>query len=148
MIPNTRRPLALLLTASLCLAARPAPRQSPDSLPQSERQQVLQLLLDLPDLQHFYHADLPGRLPVKFQTDAFVTPGLPLRKFNQPVLLLSARQLRQRGSRDYLHLGPLRRRHDTLDFRLGYAIEGVLAEGTLIRHTNDWRVGRYSVVEQ
>ncbi|RAK63558.1 hypothetical protein [Hymenobacter edaphi] len=138
----------LLCTASLCLASHPAPRQSPDRLPQSERQQVLQLLLDLPDLQHFYHADLPGRLPVKLQTDAFVTPGLPLRKFHQPVLLLSARQLRQRGSRDYLHLGQLRRRQDTLDFRLSYAVEGVLAEGKLIRYANGWRVGRYSVVEQ
>jgi hypothetical protein len=139
---------AVLLTAALCLAAQPAPQVQPPPLSAAERQQVLQLLLDLPDLQQFYHADLPGRLPVKLQTDAFVTPGLPLRKFNQPVLLLSARQLRQRGSRDYLHLGPLRRRQDTLDFRLGYDVEGVLAEGTLIRHANGWRVGRYAVVEQ
>ncbi|MCC3160612.1 hypothetical protein LJ737_25465 [Hymenobacter sp. 15J16-1T3B] len=138
----------LLLAAIFCLAARPAWQPQPTTLPSTERQQILQLLLDLPDLQGYYHAKLAQRLPVKLQVDAFATPGLRLRKFNHAVVLLTDQQLKQRRIRDYVRLGLLRQRQDTLDFRLGYAIEGVVAAGQLVRQPNGWRVGRYSVVEQ
>ena len=140
--------LTLFLAATLTLAAQPAPQVQPATLPAPERQQILQLLLNLPALQGFYHPELPERLPLKLQTNAFVTPGLRLRKFSQPVQLLTARQLQRRGIRDYVQLGLLRQRGDTLDFRLYYRIEGVVAEGQLVRQPSGWRVVRGYVAEQ
>ncbi|RTQ47773.1 hypothetical protein EJV47_17790 [Hymenobacter gummosus] len=142
------RSARLLLTAAMCLAAQPMRQVEPTTLPLAERQQVLQLLLDLPQLQGFYHPELAARRPVKLQTDAFVTAELRLSKFKQPVLLLTERQLQQQGIRDYLQLGQLHRRQDTLIFRLYYRVEGVVAEGRLVRQGSGWRVARYFVAEQ
>lgn len=140
--------LRLALFFSRFLAAPPAPPVQPTTLAPAERQQILQLLPDLPELQGYYHAELPQRLPLKLQTTAFATPGLRLRKFNQPVQLLPAPQLQQRGIRDYVQLGLLRQRGDTLDFRLYYRVEGVVAEGKLARQPGGWRVARVWVAEQ
>ena len=136
-----------LMIIALCATSLIAQVPSTNTLPTIQRQQMIQQLIDLPELQQFYHAELPERQPLKLLAGPMVTPNLVLRKFNQPVLILSQQQLARRGIRDYLNITQLRVRQDTVDFRFGYNIEGVVGAGKLVKHPQGWVVYKYYVAE-
>ncbi|QNH63506.1 hypothetical protein [Hymenobacter sediminicola] len=140
MIRRTR----LLLTACLLLPSSIAYCQG------VSEQIILQQLLDLPELQQYFHVELPGRLPIKLLQTPGMPQGLQLEKFGRPVLSLTPAQAKQQAATDYISIRklPARTTADTLMYTLAYPIEGVLCRARFVRQKEGWVVYDYNVVEQ
>lgn len=111
---------------------------------------VVQQLLDLPELQHYFHAEISSRLPLKLLHSPDTPQGLQLQKFGRPVVLLTPAQAKQQTVKDYVSIRklPAPPASDTLTYTLAYPIEGVLCRARFIRQKAGWVVYDYTVVEQ
>jgi hypothetical protein len=111
-------------------------------------QHIIQQLLDLPELQQYYHADVPGRLPIKLLENASVPRNARLQKFDFPVAILSAAELKKQGITDYVSIHQLGSHGDTLRYNLGYSIEGVICQVRFTKQHAVWKIEDYNLVEQ
>jgi hypothetical protein len=111
-------------------------------------QHIIQQLLDLPALQQYYHADVPGRLPIKLLENTSTPRNLRLQKFGLPVSILSAAELKKQGIKDYVSIHPLVSHGDTLIFGVGYSIEGVVCQVRLTKQDVVWKIQSYDLAEQ
>ncbi|SHL13734.1 hypothetical protein [Hymenobacter psychrotolerans] len=136
--------IRLLLTAFLLLSSSIAYCQG------VSEPFILQQLLDLPELQQYFHIDLPGRLPLKLLRNSDESQGLQLEKFGRPVLLLTPAQAKQQAVKDYVNIRkiPAHATADTLTYTLAYPIEGALCRARFVRKKAGWIMYDYSLVEQ
>ena len=112
------------------------------------KQQIIQQLLDLPDLQQFYHADVLGRLPIKLLENASAPRNLRLQKFGFPVTILSAAELKKQGIKDYVSIHKLASHRDTLLYGVGYSIEGVVCRVRFTKQHAVWKIQHYDLAEK
>ena len=110
-------------------------------------QDVIQVLLNLPDWQWVYHAGSKQRLPIKLLKNDIISSDLKLKKFGQPVMILSMKQLNELNAEAYVCITKLNLLHDTVYFSMNYPYEGAFADGILIKK-GKWIAGDYSVVER
>lgn len=115
-------------------AGAPAPADQPPAV--DDRAAVAQLALDSPQLQQYFHADQPGRVPVLVQVSPVIDPSWQLAKFDQPVQFVAADQV---GGRAVVEFTRLEVTGDQARVDLKYDVEGVRAWITLARTDGHWR---------
>jgi hypothetical protein len=111
-------------------------------------QEIIQTLLDLPEWQWVYHSEIKERLPVKLLKSDKVSDSLKLKKYGQPVAILSKKILDSLQTKAYVHLKELKFFGDTVYFYLEYPAEGAVANGRIIKMNKRWVADKYSVTEQ
>ncbi|MEZ4451336.1 MAG: hypothetical protein R3B09_17790 [Nannocystaceae bacterium] len=121
---------------------------TPSSAPVvDDRQAVVQLILDHPGLDGYWHQDtLPDRAPLVVLANQH-TRGLTLTKFDEPVQIRSAKEL---AGRPYFVVHALKLRADGAEVRFEYAVEGVRASATLDRggEGGGWQVTQLDLGER
>lgn len=112
-----------------------------------ETQEILQLVLELPRLQQFYHPEVPGRKPVVLLQNQHVPPGVELWKFNERVKIVAPADLGDAKQAAFLQITSLSIGRDRAEVTLEYPIEGVIGTVKLSKDGDAWRVRDGHIVE-
>ena len=111
---------------------------------------VLQQVLDLAELQQYFHPTLEGRVPVNIaRSDAFTgEPGLI--KFDQPVRYVDKEQFVEDEYAAYIEFRAVELSEQEATVYFAYEVEGVGGEVSLEKDnaSGQWRVKDASVYEQ
>lgn len=120
----------------------PAPRGSADSATSAASHSLIaQLVLDLPELQQYYHVDtLPDRVPVRIATGGAVADQPPLEKFGKPVRYVAAGEA-------HVVFDAIDQHGDRAEVRFRYTPEGVAGRVLLEQKDGVWRVARAELSE-
>ncbi|MFS4466840.1 hypothetical protein [Maribacter sp. 2210JD10-5] len=109
-----------------------------------EIEAIMQEIIDLPELQPFYHPDKPNRLPVVFMRNDVFPYKVNLLKFGERVEFIEPSE--QVGH--YFLVEEFEIKKDTVEFGLMYDIEGVMVVGNFIRNNRGWRIDDYQLIEK
>jgi len=140
--------LGLLLLVSCKEAKKETAPKSMDVIENStDVEAIIQSILDLPELQQYFHADLPERLPLKLVQNEFVSDTLHLNKFDKKIRIASLASFEKDGVKDYLIIEELSIKNKSVSFSLKYPIEGVVAEGKLVKAAGEWSVRKHLIYE-
>jgi hypothetical protein len=103
----------------------------------------------LPQLQAYYHSDLPQRTPLVIEKNKYVSAQASLKKFNHAVVFLSKNEIVAKGKKAYLTIQSLdmnaEKQQATVIF--AYAIEGVGGQVILNKVKDKWKVVKSSLYE-
>lgn len=113
----------------------------------TNKEGLIQQILDLPKWQWVYHSDVPGKLPVKILKNNIVDDTMQLYKFNQKLLFLSLQELEAQKLKGYIEVKELRLHFDTVNFKIEYQTEGAFAIGQFVMKNNNWVLDNYSIGE-
>jgi hypothetical protein len=110
---------------------------------------VYQQTLDLPGLQQYYHInEVPGRTPLVVVTNPSLSPELGLKKFGQPVKILTKEEIELKKIDAYLEFMNIIRKENTITIIFEYAAEGVVGEVIFKEKKGNWRVVKHQIIEQ
>ena len=108
---------------------------------------IIQQILDLPDLQRYYHPELKERIPIKILESDFFDKNLQLKKFEKDVRIISSDKIKEENIKDYLVFRKLVFKAEQVEFELNYLIEGIGSTGVLVKTKEGWVIQNYSVWE-
>jgi hypothetical protein len=104
----------------------------------TDHEQVLQLVIDLPKLQQYYHSDtLKSRRPLRIFLNDAVPKPLRLIKFGQPVEFLKESES---AGKPGLVFDQVDVRSESAQIRGRYAVEGVAIGARLKKQDGRWTV--------
>ncbi|PIQ87430.1 MAG: hypothetical protein COV74_00730 [Candidatus Omnitrophica bacterium CG11_big_fil_rev_8_21_14_0_20_45_26] len=120
------------------------------STPTAELQLILQQLVDLQELQQYYHADvLPDRKPLVIVKNALIPNGLHLVKFDTPVRILSMREINDDKSiKSFVEITKLEIKQKTCLTTFKYPSEGLLIRAKLIKKDGEWIIVEKELTER
>lgn len=157
--------LTALLSASCASSAPnassapPAPPATAGSPQQQERvaeqhaatsvpAEVVQLVIDLPALQKYYHVDdAPNRKPLFVLRNELIDGEPQLSKFDEPVKFATCDELKTAG-KPYLEFTKFEMKDDAASVVFRYRVEGIEGRLTLGKQDDGaWRVREQELVE-
>lgn len=109
--------------------------------------QIVRLIIDHPNLQNYFHAELPGRSPLKVLRQESFPESLPLSKFGVPVDYLKHEELRK-GDKAYLDFKKIDLETDKAIVEFTYQVEGIVGRSELRRHQDAWVIEKFEIVER
>lgn len=108
---------------------------------------IVQLVIDLPALQKYYHVDdAPNRKPLFILKNDLIAAEPQLSKFNEPVKFATCDQLKA-TSQPYLEFIKLETKGDVAAVVFRYRVEGIEGRLTLDRQGDTWQVREQQLVE-
>ena len=107
---------------------------------------IYQLVIDLPELGQYYHADMPGRKPLVVLRNSLTESQPLLRKFGEPVKITSASALGPETP--FLEFTRLEMVGDSAHVEFEYRIEGVRGRVALVREGVVWEVVAKELAER
>ncbi len=113
-----------------------------------EAQSIVQKILDIPGIQWMYHSEDKERVPIKILATNEISENLILTKFQKRVSVLSASEIKNTETKAFVALEYHKIDSDTLQFKLAYAVEGVVVNGKMILQNGTWNLLNYDVIEQ
>lgn len=138
--------------------APPTPPQATASAKQPERAQeqtvtssdvahIVQLVIDLPALQKYYHVDdAPNRKPLLILKNELIASEPQLSKFDEPVKFATCDELKA-TNKPYLEFVKLETKGDAATVVFRYRVEGIEGRLTLDKLGDAWRVQEQQLVE-
>ena len=117
--------------------------QETQKLPNNELREIIELALNLPELQQYFHIDTnPERLPLKLKEFGEInsTNLSGVKKFGTEILILKKEELKQKNITDYLNVGDWTYVGNTLRLQLEYQIEGITANFMFERIDSKWKI--------
>ena len=110
----------------------------------SEKAQILELVLTHPDLKQYFHPELKGRVPVKILRSADFGEDVSLSLLGEEVLIVD-----DRLSEDdpVFEIVTFNLSDDAVELRLNYRIEGVGVEASLKKDAGEWHITEYEAYE-
>lgn len=149
MVPGFRCKALLLVTAALgtaCGSSQGEKRARTGQAAASDTSAIYQLVIDLPELGQYYHAEMPGRTPLVVLRNSLTESQPPLRKFGAPVTFMSASALGPETP--FLELTRLEIVGDSARVAFEYPIEGIRGLVALVRDGGAWKVAAKELVER
>lgn len=123
------------------------PAATPQSANVGAVTQIVQLTIDLPALQKFYHVDdATGRKPLLILHNEFVTDGLSLTKFDEPVGFVTCDELKTTG-KPYLEFVALDITGDKASAVFRYRVEGIEGRLSFDNQAGAWHVTKQELVK-
>jgi len=138
--------LVIALIYSSCHEAKRTPLKTEEKKT-DEMEQVIQEILDCPELQSMYHAELPERAPLKLVENEYVKAEWNLIKFNRKVCIAPEISFKNEGIEDYLVIDLLERKNDTIHTSLYYDAEGIKVAVALLKNTDSWVIEKFELYE-
>ena len=111
---------------------------------EQDKLQICQSVLDLEDLEVFFHPTEPGRKPLPVLRNGVVKEGSNLTKFGEPVRLVTDETAK--GS-PYFEFTSLDVRDGSATVTFQYRVEGIQGKAEL-RREGGWKVTSHEIVEQ
>lgn len=125
------------------------PRPISESQPNSEDDtaEIVRLVLNLPELQSYYHADtVAGRKPLFILKNEILTREISLSKFGEPVKFADCDELKN-TKKPYLEFTALEVKETTATAVFRYRVEGIEGRLTLNKQSDDWQIEKQQLVE-
>ncbi len=112
-----------------------------------DKKEVMQLCLDLPGLQPYFHADQAGRLPVIIKNNGKV-PQASLIKFEQAVLFMTPEDIDAKGIQTALEFMRFEVTAESATVMYRYNIEGLMVTVLMKKVKGIWSVTDSKLVER
>ncbi len=109
---------------------------------------VVSLTLERPWLQGFLHPEAAGRVPLVILRNRFFARPPTLVMHGQPVLFLTAEEIRARRIEAFIEVTALDVRDEAASIRIAYDVEGVVGDVELACREGAWTVVRSSGAER
>ncbi|QCE43293.1 tetratricopeptide repeat protein [Psychroserpens sp. NJDZ02] len=112
-------------------------------IPNSQLQEIIELALNLPELQMYYHIDqAPKRLPLKIKEfDKINEKNLKgIKMFGKNILFLKDREIKEKRISDYITVSKWTYSKNKLNLILKYPIEGIIIIYNLERKDLEWTI--------
>lgn len=109
--------------------------------------QIVRVIIDHPNLQKYFHAELPGRSPLKVLKKESFPEKLPLSKFDVPVDYLKCEELRK-SDEAYLDFKKISLENDKAVVEFKYPVEGVVGKVELSKQHGAWAIAKFEIVER
>lgn len=109
--------------------------------------QIVRVIIDHPNLQKYFHAELPERSPLKILKQESFPEKLPLSKFDVPVDYLKRDELRE-GDEAYLDFNKIGLEDDKAVVEFKYPVEGIAGKAELSKQNGAWAIKKFEIVER
>ena len=117
--------------------------QENQKLPNNELREIIELALNLPELQQYFHIDSnPERLPIKLKEFGQInsTNLNGIKKFGTEILILKSAEIKQKKVADYLNVADWTYVGNHLRLQLNYLIEGITVNYMFERVDSKWNI--------
>jgi len=117
--------------------------QKNQKLPNNELREIIQLSINLPELQQYFHIELhPERLPIKIKEFGKInaTNLSGIEKFGTEILILKNEEINQKEISDYLNIADWTLVGNHLRLQLNYLIEGITVNYMFERTDSKWKI--------
>jgi len=117
--------------------------QEDQKLPINELREVVELALNLPELQQYFHIDSnPERLPLKLKEFGEInsTNLSGIKKYGTEILILKNEEIKQKNVSDYLNIADWTFVGNSLRLQLNYLIEGITVNYMFERIDSKWKI--------
>ncbi len=114
----------------------------------TDQEQIIQLIIDYPELQQYYHEGLAGRKPLYILKTAALDGEPRLTKFGAPVGFKERQDLSGSDYEAYIEFLELKIGEGASSATFTYAVEGVFAKVRLSKTDGQWRIDTYSIAER
>jgi len=124
--------------------------QKSENLPKNQLREIIELALDLPELQMYFHVDSnPERLPIKLKEfgELNATNLGGIKKFDHEILVLTNEDIKKKRIHDYINIIDWSYAHNTLKLTLEYVIEGITVNYMFTRKDLAWKITRSQMWE-
>jgi hypothetical protein len=111
-----------------------------------DAQSVLQIVLDAPKLQQYFHPTAEGRVPVVL-SGAGLSPDLRLEKFGQPVRVLERPATSDKPA-PVVEVVRLDIEGGRATVELRYEVEGLRVRAELTRGSAGWSIATFDLAER
>lgn len=123
------------------------PNPTPQLNSEDERADIVQLIIDLPELQSYYHDDtVANRKPLIILKNEILTREIPLSKFGEPVKFADCDELKK-TNKPYLEFTVLEVKENAATVVFRYRVEGVEGRLTLNKQSGIWQIQKQQLVE-
>ncbi|ASS49708.1 MAG: hypothetical protein A3D31_09010 [Candidatus Fluviicola riflensis] len=112
-----------------------------------DKKEVMQLCLDLPALQPYFHTEQPERLPIIIKNNGKISP-ISLNKFGKPVVYMSPDDIDAKGTLTALEFMRFEVTTESATIMLRYNIEGLMVTILLKKVKGVWTVTDSKLVER
>ena len=111
-----------------------------DILGERDIEDIVQFVLNIDDLQAFFHPELPGRKPLVLFKNQFFLDSPELIKFGEPVLFMTKEELEANNIQNYVEFKQLNYQGGTMEIYLQYPLEGLSGKIWLVKKNNAWDI--------
>ena len=143
--PCQTRAASSLSAATTAPASMPSVATTTPVSPDDDHSSLCQAVIDLPELQPYFHPDAPGRGPLLIVRTGQRCDDLPLHALGQAVVFRSAEELDKGAAA--LELTRVDLEGDEARVKLRYSIEGVSGVVDLRRVEGRWSVVKREIAE-
>ncbi|MBI3239200.1 MAG: hypothetical protein HYZ43_10225 [Flavobacteriia bacterium] len=112
-----------------------------------DKKEVMQLCLDLPALQPYFHAEKPERLPIIVESNGKV-PQASLSKFGKPVVYLTPDEIEAKGTVAVVEFMRFEIAPESATIMYRYNAEGLMITALLKKTKGVWSVTDSKLVER
>ena len=109
--------------------------------------QIVRLVIHIPDLQPYYHAELPDRSPLRILKQESFPEKLALFKFGVPVAYMKREEIRE-GDEAYLDFNKISLENGKVVVEFEYPVEGIVGKVEFNSQNGVWVVQRAEVIER
>lgn len=110
-----------------------------------DKEEVLRLILDHPDLQQYFHPEVKGRVPVRIKTTEELGNNLSIEKFGKSVEISPS--FDSGNDTPLVEIVEFQKSNDQVSFEIAYDIEGIVVKGNLEKGGGKWSVKEFLVSE-
>ncbi len=117
--------------------------QKIQKLPNNELREIIELTLNLPELQQYFHIEShPERLPIKIKEfgDINETNLNGIEKFGIGILVFKNEEIKRKKIPDYLNVADWTLSDNHLRVQLNYLIEGITINYMFERTDSKWKI--------
>jgi hypothetical protein len=112
-----------------------------------DKRQVLQLCIDLPALQNYYHSEQPGRSPLIIKSNDKI-PVVRVSKFGQPVEFMTEDEISTSGKEAYIDFSRFEITGENATVVYRYRAEGIMMTVLLKKSGGQWVVSESKLMER
>ncbi|PCJ67270.1 MAG: hypothetical protein COA58_02835 [Bacteroidetes bacterium] len=125
--------------------------QERERMPVEEVREIIQLAIDLPELQEYYHIKTDSsRIPLIIAEYGLINSKnmKGINKFGNEIIILNESEIRGKHLKNYLQIGDWTYVGNTLRLQLSYTVEGIIINYMFVRKDEKWIVENSLIMER
>lgn len=122
-----------------------------EKVPVTEIKEIIELAIELPELQQYFHIDLDStRVPLIIKEFGTVNSKnlIGLQKFGQQVQVMDELTIKEKKINAYLNIGDWTYGGDNLRLQMDYPVEGITVNMRLNRIKGHWKIVDSLIIEE
>lgn len=109
----------------------------------SERSEIIQTFLDIPELDYVFYPELEGRVPLYILDNEYIDKDIELYKYGEEVVIVDDTT----GTRgNFIRIAKFDVEQDEIDIAFYYKIQNMEVEGTISREGGKCTVKNYEFI--